>query len=86
MCVCICDGNSASHSNSCSMFCDTFYICSALVNTLKTAANIPPACMSVNISAQNICHATLSKLEFLTLILSTLSTHPLCPPTICIPK
>lgn len=43
----------------------------------KTAANIPPACIFVNISAQNICHATLSKLEFLALILSTLSTHPL---------
>lgn len=82
-----CHLKNGSNSKCCSkLHCDTFYIWSAPVNSAQTAASISPVCVSINISAQNICHATLSKLEFLTLILSALSTYPLCPPTIYIPK
>lgn len=52
-----------------------FYIWRTRVNAAKTAASIPPACFPVNISAQNICHATLSKLKMSR-------SHPLHPPSL----
>lgn len=75
--------NAQSYSNHCSILWHIVHLSqnSTLVNVAAAAASVPSACVCENISAMQ-----LSKLEFLAILLSPLSTHSLCPPTICFPK